>query len=81
MLAGIISLAYARFAEFEKRMKLGLRLFGETGKNNQELAWVPVNCNPKSCIMVKPQPPSRTDLEDSRGKSGLSESRDLVLVS
>jgi hypothetical protein len=31
VLAGIISLAYARFAEFEKRMKLGLRLFGETG--------------------------------------------------
>ncbi len=30
-LAGIISLAYASFAEFEKRMKLGLRLFSEAG--------------------------------------------------
>jgi hypothetical protein len=29
-LAGIISLAYAGFAEFEKRMGLGLRLLGET---------------------------------------------------
>jgi hypothetical protein len=31
-LAGIISLAYATFAEFEKRMKLGLRLLSETGQ-------------------------------------------------
>jgi hypothetical protein len=31
-LAGIISLAYATFAEFEKRMRLGLRLLSETGQ-------------------------------------------------
>jgi thiamine kinase-like enzyme len=31
-LAGIISLAYAGFAEFEKRMELGLRLLGETNQ-------------------------------------------------
>jgi len=31
-LAGIISLAYAQFAEFEKRMELGLRLLGEPGQ-------------------------------------------------
>jgi hypothetical protein len=31
-LAGITSLAYARFAEFEKRMQLGIRLLEETGQ-------------------------------------------------
>ena len=31
-LAGIISIAYAQFAEFEKRMELGLRLLGEAGQ-------------------------------------------------
>jgi hypothetical protein len=31
-LAGVISLAYAGFAEFEKRMEFGLRLLAETGR-------------------------------------------------
>jgi hypothetical protein len=33
-LAGIISLAYAGFAEFDKRMNLGFRLLGETGQSS-----------------------------------------------
>lgn len=36
-LAGIISLAYAAFADFEKRMELGLRLVGQTGLDSHQV--------------------------------------------